>query len=205
MNIKFRIPNTDEAFEFTGLCAEKFCKRIKSCLDCQIYTLKGKGTCGEWVDKHPNEAAKLMGYEVVEDKKEKTCSAIEDRKQPRICEILGVEVGDKFRIQGYTNSVTFQIEPDGKYTTQPPNAIRSSFAFLDCIENPDRIIKLPRFTDNESKLLKLLYDYAPDTSVKALETCVLITMGDTESYCFPKGMFPTIKCGENIRLSDIFR
>ncbi len=202
MSVNFRIPDTEEVFELTGWCAEKFCKHMGSCLDCQIYTLKGQGTCGEWVNKHPYEAAKLMGYDVVEDD---ALHIIEDRKQPRICEILGVDVGEKFRIQGFTDSVTFQIEPDGKYTTQPPNAIGSSFAFLDCIENPDRLIKIPRFMDSESKLLKLLYDYAPDTSVKALETCVLITMGDTESYCFPKGMFPTIKCGENIRLSDIFR
>lgn len=69
MSVNFRIPNTDSVFELTGWCAEKFCKRIKSCLDCQIYTLKGKGACAEWVNKHPYEAAKLMGYEVVEDSK----------------------------------------------------------------------------------------------------------------------------------------
>ena len=98
--------------------------------------------CSEWAVDHPHEAARLMGYEVVEDEQfrevtkmmkeanmDNPCigcdvgwgsissagsmscrdecerlKAWEAKKKvdkPRICEVLGVEVGEHFKIEGY--------------------------------------------------------------------------------------------------------
>ncbi len=65
MSVKFRNPKTGEVFEVIGCCNAKFCKHIESCLDCPILTHRGASKCADYVNEHPYEAAKLMGYEVV--------------------------------------------------------------------------------------------------------------------------------------------
>ena len=64
--MKFRNPETEEAFENTYEDVT-FCGPYKSCIGCPIGNIKQNYNCTEWVDKHPYEAARLMGYEVVED------------------------------------------------------------------------------------------------------------------------------------------
>lgn len=71
MSVKFRNPKTGEVFEVTDCCNDMFCKHITCCsCNCPIYTHKGASQCADYVNEHPYEAAKLMGYEVVEDSKE---------------------------------------------------------------------------------------------------------------------------------------
>lgn len=69
MSVKFRNPKTGEVFEVTDCCNKKFCANIESCSSCPIYPWKGELACAEYVNANPREAAKLMGYEVVEDSK----------------------------------------------------------------------------------------------------------------------------------------
>ena len=68
MSVKFRNPKTGEVFEVIGCCNVKFCNHIESCLDCPILTHRGASKCADYVNEHPYEAAKLMGYEVVKEK-----------------------------------------------------------------------------------------------------------------------------------------
>ncbi len=65
--MKFRNPNTQEVYEVVHNDCEKsgFCANL-SCLFCPISN-KTKGMCSTWINDNPNEAARLMGYEVVED------------------------------------------------------------------------------------------------------------------------------------------
>lgn len=71
MSVKFRNPKTGEVFEVTDCCNDMFCKHITCCsCNCPIYTHKGASQCADYVNEHPYEAAKLMGYEVVEDSNE---------------------------------------------------------------------------------------------------------------------------------------
>ena len=65
--MKFRNPNTKEVYEVVhNNCeASGFCANL-SCLFCPISN-KTKGMCSTWINDNPNEAARLMGYEVVED------------------------------------------------------------------------------------------------------------------------------------------
>ena len=104
--MKFRNPNTQEVYEVVHNDCEKsgFCANL-SCLFCPISN-KTKGMCSTWINDNPNEAARLMGYEVVEDdcdQSPKSRNSVAKKEEanmnkPRICEVLGVEVNQNFQL-----------------------------------------------------------------------------------------------------------
>ena len=66
--MKFRNPETGEMFLSISSAADYFCREN----DCFLQTCPLKGQtngepCADWVNAYPREAARLMGYEVVED------------------------------------------------------------------------------------------------------------------------------------------
>lgn len=67
----------------------------------------------------------------------------ETNEKPRICEILGVEVGERFTIDGANatdgKAIIYRIEPNGLYSTEPPNWLKSSHHFVDAINNPEKV------------------------------------------------------------------
>ena len=68
MSVKFKNPKTGEVFEVTDCCNDMFCKHITCCsCNCPILTHRGASKCADYVNAHPREAARLMGYEVVEE------------------------------------------------------------------------------------------------------------------------------------------
>lgn len=86
--MKFRNKETGKVYDTSkGNFVSGFCNG-RSCVMCPIYPI-GTPRCTKWVNEHPNEAAELMGYEIVEE-----------TMKPRICEAFGVEVFEKFKIPG---------------------------------------------------------------------------------------------------------
>ena len=66
--MKFRNPETGEAFLSISSAADYFCRKN----DCFLQTCPLKGQtdgepCADWINAYPRKAASLMGYEVVED------------------------------------------------------------------------------------------------------------------------------------------
>ena len=72
-----------------------------------------------------------------------------DKPKPYICQRLGVEVGERFKIKHYSDKIEFWILENGTYQTEPPNKANSSVALLTSLEHPDRIIRKPRWTEQE--------------------------------------------------------
>lgn len=68
-----------------------------------------------------------------------------ENKKPRIAEILGVEVGERFSLMGFQPQyVEFWIKSDGTFETNPPRTPNSSVALLRAIEQPCFVIRKPR-------------------------------------------------------------
>lgn len=73
--MKFRNPETGEIEKDINEVGEKYCntKQITTlCKDCELERLaksRGFNSCVNFQNAHPHEAARLMGYEVVEDSK----------------------------------------------------------------------------------------------------------------------------------------
>ena len=66
--MKFRNKKTGEIYDMTSkdCSGSGFCREIL-CSDCPIIKRRGGLSCRDWVLTHANMAARLMGYEVVED------------------------------------------------------------------------------------------------------------------------------------------
>ena len=52
-------------------CHKDPCGTQFYCAECHIYIQSGEFPCEPWVNQHSAEAARLMGYEVIEEEKEK--------------------------------------------------------------------------------------------------------------------------------------
>lgn len=133
--------------------------------------------------------------------------------KPRICEVLGVEVDEEFTYDFGANQVnrgTFKIGADGKryYKTGDlwsPCYNEDDLAVI--INHPGRIIRKPRWTEQEVELfraIQVLYPKAEyverikDSGVIGLSnnTCGWITDID-------KDLFRSLRPGESVKLSEI--
>ena len=202
--MKFRNPETGKMYTTDSLILEWL--RFRSIRDT------------EWVKEHPYEAARLMGYEVVEDDmpeaaEHKETNAIVGRccdciyggpccswdenegcqymeedgscwvpctkgdtnlneaiekhlkikeeanmGKLRICEILGVEVGQNFKLKGA--DMGFYVDRDGIVKREEDDASIGLPEICLMINHPNLIIRKPRFTQQEverAKAVKVLY------------------------------------------------
>jgi hypothetical protein len=151
-----------------------------------------KDGCVHFRKTYPHEAAHLMGFEVVEDEKEEA-----NMDKPRICEVLGVEVGEHFKVNGYKGE--YHVNEDGvlKWGGQT-----SDDAIYECINHPDRIIRKPRFTQQEverAKAIKTLWPCAK-AIVKA-ESGAISVVGATIELNVDH--FPSLHPGKTVTLDEI--
>ena len=210
---------------------ERFCDSKKDCDYCELQepVQQYKGTkrpCHEYARAHPYKAARLMGFEVVEDStavaiangiKQMSDAAKESTKiiqdylnkgketnmdKPRICEVLGVEVGEHFRIEGYKGE--YHINDCGvlKWGGQT-----SDDAIYEAINHPDRIIRKPRFTQQEVESAKIISVLFPEaTHIERLRgSKVLGITGAEDGWIadIESSLFPEIKSGQSVTLDEI--
>lgn len=193
--MKFR-SKTGEVALTIEQALEQFCDSKKDCDYCEIREpvqqyAGTKKPCHEYVRANPHEAARLMGYEVVEDDEPRTCfncigCEIEKdfdpqeecknwvkRKEanmdkPRICEVLGVEVDEEFTYDFGANQVnrgTLKIGADGKRYYKTGDLWSPCYNEDDLaviINHPDRIIRKPRWTHQEVERAKAIKVLLPE-------------------------------------------
>lgn len=130
---------------------------------------------------------------------------MDKQARPRICEVLGVEVGECFCIKGFCEKdVEFCIKNDETFSTRPSNVQGSSVALLRTLDHPDRIIRKPRWTQQEVEDAKVLAralladGFERDTigDVFATSSVACRTLIDSR-------MFPSLSPGDSVKLSDI--
>lgn len=236
MNVRFRDPKTGEVFEVGfNACSSKFCRDIL-CNERPIRELTGLKACSIWVNAHPREAARLMGYEVVEENMSRLdltkftddvgvqCKTEEEAKEllgvlcscgykwnsndelitytmwqvykeqtvyfcskenkritydsakrvgnviqftdlivreegatmenikPRICEILGVDVGEEFTVENEDG--VYHISSTGQATTGV--ILINPRVLCDIINHPEKIKPVITFSEEEERLIKLI-------------------------------------------------
>lgn len=213
--MKFRNPETGEVFKNLQQASDAFCSTYDSyCQGCPIDKANGGRACRAWIQEHPHEAARLMGLEVLEENSNKLKETLingdkegADMDKPRIAQVLGVEVGECFCIKGFCEKdVEFCIKNDGTFSTRPSNVQGSSVALLRTLDHPDRIIRKPRWTQQEVDLAKLLYDFRRSKSVvigRNKSDILWWRDGDSAEGILPYKLFPSLNCGDSVKLSDI--
>lgn len=228
MAMTFRDPKTGEMFEsLEKKVVEDFCMKI-NCGECPMNIPEGhksKYCCDGFMTYKPIEAARLMGYKeantanaVEEHTKthEKRTRAIENTRvqseeanmdKPRICEVLGVEVGEdvKYRHTDGTEENICVCE-DGRVIISSLSCKMSTVAVLiNAINHPDRIIRKPRWTEQEverAKAIKLIYPAA--YRLEEVDPLILVwdKEGELLSY-LDTALFLSIQPGQSYTLDEI--
>lgn len=217
--MKFRNPNTKEVYEVVhNNCeASGFCANL-SCLFCPISN-KTKGMCSTWINDNPNEAARLMGYEVVEDdcdQSQKSRNSVAKKEEanmnkPRICEVLGMEVNQNFQFNDFPfdEVKSYFIGTDGEIRNVHGGEVASS-ELCYIINHPDCIIRKPRWTEQEverAKAIKVLYPVVKTLAYVDIVGQTFYMYDDEDNY---KGSldnldetFPTLRSIRRATLDEI--
>ena len=213
--MKFRSKTGEVALTIEQALAQ-FCDSKEDCDYCEIQEpvqqyAGTKRPCHEYVRANPHEAARLMGYEVVEDgnvltKNDSKGESLEaNMDKPRICEVLGFDVGEQFYIaDSYCNP--YHITPEGLIEDKDGD-VQDCIA-LDLINYPDRIIRKPRFTQQEAERAKAIKVLLPEiNAIKydgAWTQCLEIVDGTYfQREVITRHLFPSVEKGQVYTFDEI--
>lgn len=205
MSVKFKNPETDEILTPDEIFY-KFCGSQSCYAGCPLDTLPGTWKdCKAWVCDNIEKIAEVMGLEVVREEEKE-----EEKMKPKICEILGVEVGEEFGIKGQ-DGVVFWILDDGTFATQPVNAPESSTALLLTLDRPEWVVHLFHWSPDEVALARAFLDacYNMEDVFFARKANGRLYWGvgseglDSGDSFLPVNLFPQIKIGQKVYLRDI--
>ena len=210
--MKFRDPVTQKVFSGIVDANDYFC--AKSAVECNSCPLdipshqQKKISCESWCKTNQEEAARLMGYEAVEDDMPETAKHKEEANmdKPRICDVLGVEVGEVWTFGG--DPTKFRINKDGHreyYHCDKWQDGCAEFNLCDAINRPHLIIRKPRFSQQEverAKAIKMIYP----TAYRLEEADPLIRVWDKEGKLLSHvdtALFPSHQSGQSYTLDEI--
>lgn len=159
----------------------------------------------KWVEEHPIEAAELMGYEVVRQFGDnKTMNEqLEQKDKPRICRVLGVEVGERFDLPSpnryYRDCF---VTEDARVMTGTQKMGNGGLCWL--YEHPDHIIRRPRFTEDEIAVAKMLAQYGTTKIERWIDGVLTYSFnGEDGMSCLPREMFPSLRPGQILNLPEM--
>lgn len=124
--------------------------------------------------------------------------------KPRICEVLGVEVGERFNVYG--NCLDWHVDEKGHVVSDDDKRCVDDVIYL-AINHPDRIIRKPRWTEQEVESAKIISVLFPEaTHIERLRgSKVLGITGAEDGWIadIESSLFPEIKSGQAITLDEI--
>ena len=214
--MKFRNPKTGKLYQNARAALDSFpCPQRVSCENCKF---DGKKCTEKWVNEHPYEAARLMGYEVVED-------------EPNIAMANEIQrISDAAKesakiIQDYLNKEEANMDKPLKDWTlgeaKEYCTSRNGNCADDCIFSKKGIGMVcgiapkpvwwtlpekPRFTQQEVNLATVLMEFRKDDAVtigKQVNGPVWWRAKSGEHGIFPSELFPSIRPGQSYTLDEI--
>ena len=209
--MKFRDPKTGKVFDSIKAAVDYVCQEQESCGDwCPLYCKKPIPGCVKFSVKNPHEAARLMGYEVVEDDTEYYLPS----NLTKFC----TKTGEKWwgRTVNHGEDANMN-KPLKDWTLGEVKDYCSGHDCGDCklFQNPEcflsgnpskwRTEEKPRFTEQEverAKAIKTLFPCA--VSVKRLDLSIRVQDRDEVLIVqLSNSMFHSIQIGETYTLDEI--
>lgn len=129
-----------------------------------------------------------------------------ENKKPRLAEALGVEVNEKFDFVGGGFTHCCYVDSNGWLRDQNDNMCDTHAVFL--INNPQYMRRRPRWTEQEvedAKAIQRLMSEYTHISRKEISygTYLSLESEDVESYALSSELFPSLRAGETVKLTDI--
>ena len=156
----------------------------------------------------PREAARLMGYEMVEDDMLEPTKHKEEANmdKPRIAQVLGVEVGEDVKYRHTDGSEeNLCVCEDGRVIISSLSCkITATSVLINAINHPDRIIRKPRWTQQEVEDAKTVRRvFGRDGSIRRTPK-----IGERSTLVFDhlyinEDLFPSILPGQSYTLDEI--
>lgn len=184
------------------------------------FKVGGRAVC--WMMEHPEAIEPLQGYtpeevafkgveidqfKAIESDRVNSVEieAIKEANmdKPRICEVLGVEVREEFDFCMFSG---LYVDEAG-YVRLNEGAIIESTILCLLINEPDRIIRKPRWTEQEVELFKVIHTlYSQAKYVERIKDSEVI--GLSNNTCgwitdIDKDLFPSLRPGETVKLDEI--
>lgn len=131
-----------------------------------------------------------------------------ENKKPRIAEILGVEVGERFSVEGQRGGDPLYIGEDGLVRYVSDDGVSAS-AIQIAINHPDRIIRKPRWMDDEIEFVKLFQASCKNKIFfERLKGTGILVWGEegldpVANSVLPYKLLPSLKEGERATASEI--
>lgn len=216
--MKFRNPETGKVLSISD-AVDHYCKQ-RWCDNCALREPVGgpDKVCADWAEYHPHESASLMGYEVVEDDMPETAKHKEkanmdkhigdatEMVRPRICEVLGVEVGEdvKYRHTDGTEENICVCEGGGIIISSLSCKLPTVAVLINAINHPDRIIRKPHWTEQDVEDAKTVRRvFGRDGAIRRTPN-----LGERSTLVFDhlyinEDLFPSIKPGQSYTLQEI--
>ena len=124
--------------------------------------------------------------------------------KPRICEVLGVEVGQNFKLKGA--DMGFYVDRDGIVKREEDDKSVGLPEICMMINLPDQIIRKPRFTQQEVEDAKYIKRILKVDSVRRNiygNGLVAMKSNNSVSVVINSEMLPSIHSGDEYTLDEI--
>ncbi len=173
---------------------------------------------------NPREAARLMGYEVVEEMRDPQLnegemdkemekihfSAIKEANmdKPRIAQVLGVEVGEDVKYRHTDGSEeNLCVCEDGRVIISSLSCkITATSVLINAINHPDRIIRKPRWTEQEvedAKTIKRVFGRDGTIERHSKTMTVPYSTLTFDHLYISENLFPSLHPDESVTLDEI--
>ena len=173
---------------------------------------------------NPREAARLMGYEVVEEMRDPQLNEGEMEKEmekihfsaikeanmdkPRIAQVLGVEVGEDVKYRHTDGSEeNLCVCEDGRVIISSLSCkITATSVLINAINHPDRIIRKPRWTEQEvedAKTIKRVFGRDGTIERHSKTMTVPYSTLTFDHLYISENLFPSLHPDESVTLDEI--
>lgn len=164
---------------------------VLKCPICEVTA--DNGNCDDWILQHPKEAAKLMGYTLVDDSKPKS----------RLAEILGVEEDQEWQIK-HRGGEIFRIH-EGRRQSKESNGwenTHSEIGISELIKDPELIIPVAKWSDLDIKISEWISENveSADTIHRGEGGNLYVTRSDGELIRIDDLLFRRIRAGQHIKI-----
>ena len=182
---------------------DDFCYRYETCGVCPL-NKKAPSDCLAWCGAHPHEAARLMGYEVVEDSKG---VEIDQVNSTEIEVIKGVSMDKPLKDWTLGEVKEYCASRNGNCADDCILSRKGIGMVCEVAPKPAwwTLADKPRFTEQEverAKAIRLLYKDA-----EKIQECdpvaKILNNYDSVIAQVDTGMFPSLRLGETVTLDDI--
>lgn len=123
-----------------------------------------------------------------------------ESKKPRIAEILRVEVGERFSVEGQRGGDPLYIGEDGLVRYVSDDGVSAS-AIQIAINHPDRIIRKPRWTEQDKEDAKAIVRVFGNKGFVERDGSGKLELNSC--YYINRELFPSLNPGESATLDEI--